>query len=93
LIGDRELYADMASKAQAAFLEDFTLDSVARSFNDFIGLGSNGVMALHDHARRTGEAIQPDQLPPSMRRSFLSFAVRYGRMARRGLKKTRVGRV
>lgn len=93
LIGNRDLYVDMASKAQAAFLEDFTLDSMARSFDDFIGLESNGVMALHDHARRNGEAIQPDQLPPSMRRSLLSFAVRYGRMARKGLKITRLGRV
>jgi glycosyltransferase involved in cell wall biosynthesis len=93
LVGDRKLYADMASKAQAAFLEDFTLDSMARSFDDFIGLESNGVMALHDHARRKGEAIQPDRLPPSMRQSLLSFAVRYGRMARKGLKKARVRRV
>jgi hypothetical protein len=51
------------------------------------------VIGLHDHARRNGEAIQPDQLPPSMRRSLLSSAVRYGRMARQGRKKPRVGRV
>jgi glycosyltransferase involved in cell wall biosynthesis len=93
LAGDRELYTDMASKAQAAFLEDFTLESMARSFDNFIGLESDGVIGLHDHARRNGEAIQPDQLPPSMRRSLLSSAVRYGRMARQGWKKPRVGRV
>jgi glycosyltransferase involved in cell wall biosynthesis len=93
LMGARELYADMASKAQAAFLEDFTLESMARSFDDFIGLPTDRVMALHDHTRRDGEAIWPDQLPPSIRRSLLSFAVRYGRMARQRLRKTRVGRV
>jgi glycosyltransferase involved in cell wall biosynthesis len=93
LVGDRELYADMASKAQAAFLEDFTLESMARSFGDFIGLETDGLMALHDHTRRDGEAIQPDQLPPSKRRSLLSFAVRYGRKARQGLRKARAGRV
>jgi glycosyltransferase involved in cell wall biosynthesis len=93
LAGDRELYADMASKAQTAFVEDFTLESMARSFNDFIGLHADGGMTLHDHARCDGEAIQPDQLPPSMRRSLLSSAIRYGRMAQQGWKKTRLGRV
>jgi glycosyltransferase involved in cell wall biosynthesis len=93
LVGDRELYADMASKAQAAFLEDFTLESMARSFADFIGLQADGVTALYDHTRRDGETIQPDQLPPSMRRSLLSFAVRHARMARQRSKKTRAGRV
>jgi glycosyltransferase involved in cell wall biosynthesis len=92
LVGDRELYANIASKAQTAFLEDFTLESMVRSFDEFIGLEADGVMVLHDHARRNGDEIQPDQLPPSMRRSLLSFAVRYGRMARKGLKKTRMGR-
>jgi glycosyltransferase involved in cell wall biosynthesis len=93
LVVNRQLYADMASKAEGAFLEDFTLESMGRSFNDFIGLEADDVMALHDHARRNGDKIQPDQLPPSMRRSLLSIAVRYGRMARQGWKKVRVGRV
>ena len=41
LVGNRQLYSEMASKAQEAFLEDFTLESMARSFNDFIGAEAN----------------------------------------------------
>jgi len=89
MAGDHQLYSEMASKAQQAFLEDFTLESMARSFDNFIGAEANESMLLHNHARRSGDAIQPDQLPPSM----LSLAVKYARMARNFLKAARAGAV
>jgi glycosyltransferase involved in cell wall biosynthesis len=91
LIGNSLLYSEMASKAQQAFLEDFTLETMARSFNDFIGAEPNDVVALHDHTRRRGDELQPDQLPPSIRRSLLSLVVKYARVARTVLKRTRAG--
>lgn len=89
LVGNHQLYAAMASKARQAFLEDFTLESMARSFDAFIGAEADNVMALHDHSRRDGEKLQPDQLPPSMYRSLLLLAVKYGTIARKILKKAR----
>ena len=82
MAGNHQLYSEMASKAQQAFLEDFTLESLARSFNDFIGAEGNAGVVLHDHARRSGDALQPDQLPASLRRSIHSLMVKYARMAR-----------
>jgi hypothetical protein len=93
LVGNPQLYSEMASKAQQAFLEDFTLESMARSFNDFIGAEANDGMTLHDHTRRRGDELQPDQLPPSIRRSLLSLVVKYARIARTVLKRTRAGAV
>jgi hypothetical protein len=93
LVGNHQRYSEMASKAQQVFLEDFTLESMAKSFNDFIGAEADGVAALHDHARHSGDEIHPDQLPPSMRRSLLSLAVKYARIARKVLKTTRAGAV
>jgi glycosyltransferase involved in cell wall biosynthesis len=93
LVGNPQLYSEMASKAQQAFLEDFTLESMARSFNDFIGAEANDGMTLHDHTRRRGDELQPDQLPPSIRRSLLSLVVKYARIARTVLKRTRAGSV
>jgi glycosyltransferase involved in cell wall biosynthesis len=93
LVGNRQRYCEMASKAQKAFLEDFTLESMARSFSEFIGAESADVMMLHDHARRSGDKVQPDQLPSSIRRSLLSLAVRYARTTRKILKKTPAGLV
>ena len=93
LVGDHQLYSEMASKAQQVFLEDFTLESMARSFNDFIGAEANDGTTLHDHTRRRGDELQPDQLPPSIRRSLLSLVVKYARIARTVLKRTRAGAV
>jgi glycosyltransferase involved in cell wall biosynthesis len=93
MIGNRQLYSEMASKAQQAFLEDFTLESLARSFNDFIGAEGNAGVVLHDHARRSGDELQPDKLPPSMRRPMLSLFVQYARMARNFLKRAGPGAV
>jgi glycosyltransferase involved in cell wall biosynthesis len=93
LVGSPQLYSDMALKARQAFLEDFTLASMARSFNDFIGAEADDGMTLHDHTRRRGDELQPDQLPPSIRRSLLSLVVKYARIARTILRKTRRGAV
>jgi hypothetical protein len=93
LAGNPQLYSEMASKAQQAFLDDFTLESMGRAFNDFIGVEVNDGMALHDHTRRGGDELQPDQLPPSIRRSLLSRVVKYARVARTVLKRTRAGAV
>jgi glycosyltransferase involved in cell wall biosynthesis len=89
LVGNHQLYADMASKSRQAFLDDFTLESMARSFDAFIGAQADNVMALHDHSRRNGDELQPDQLPPSMYRSLLLLAVKYGKVARKILKNAR----
>jgi glycosyltransferase involved in cell wall biosynthesis len=91
MAGNNQLYSEMASIAHQAFLEDFTLESMARSFNDFIGAGANDGMVLHDHARRSGDELQPDQLPASMRRSMRSLMVKYARKARNFLKEARAG--
>jgi hypothetical protein len=87
LVGNHQLYADMASKAQQAFLEDFTLESMARSFGDFIGAEANDVTTLHDHSRRDEDKLQPDQLQPSMVRSLLLLAAKCRSTARRIMKK------
>jgi hypothetical protein len=81
MVRNHQLYSEMASKAHRAFLKDFTLESMARSFNDFIGAGTDDRMVLHDHARRSGDEPQPDQLPASMRRSIRSLMVKYARTA------------
>jgi hypothetical protein len=91
MTGNHQLYSEMASKAHQAFLEDFTLESMARSFNDFIGAGANDGVLLHDHARRSGDELQPDQLPASMGRSMRSLMVKYARMAWNILKQARAG--
>jgi glycosyltransferase involved in cell wall biosynthesis len=91
MAGNYQLYSELALKAHCAFLEDFTLESMARSFNDFIGSGTDDGMVLHDHARRSGDELQPDQLPASMRRSIRSLIVKYARMARNLLKEARAG--
>jgi glycosyltransferase involved in cell wall biosynthesis len=93
LAGNPQLYSEMASKAQQAFLDDFTLESMGRAFNDFIGVEANDAMALHDHTRHGDDELQPDQLPPSIRRSLLSLVVKYARIARTVLKRTRSGAV
>jgi glycosyltransferase involved in cell wall biosynthesis len=87
LVGNPQLYSELASKAQQAFLEDFTLESMARSFNDFIGAEASGGMMLHDHARRSGDELQPDRLPPSVR----SLVFKYAKSARNFLKEARAG--
>jgi glycosyltransferase involved in cell wall biosynthesis len=91
LVGNPQLYSEMASKAQRAFLEDFTLESMAQSFSDFIGAAVNEGVTLHDHTRRGNDELQPDRLPPSARRSLLSLVVKYSRIARTVLKRTRSG--
>ena len=91
LVGNPQLYSEMASKAQQAFLEDFTLETMARSFNDFIDAEANDGMTLHDHKRRRGDELQPDQLPPSIGRSLLSLVVKYAGIARTVLRRTRAG--
>jgi hypothetical protein len=93
LVGNHQRYSEMASNAQKAFLEDFTLESMARSFNDFIGAEASDVVMIHDHARRNDDLLQPDKLASSMRRSLLSVAFKYGKIARKVLKKARAGMV
>jgi glycosyltransferase involved in cell wall biosynthesis len=91
MAGNHQLHSEMALKAHRAFLEDFTLESMARSFNDFIGAGANDAIMLHDHARRSGDKLQPDRLPASMRRWMRSLMVKYARKARNFLKAARAG--
>jgi glycosyltransferase involved in cell wall biosynthesis len=91
LAGDQQLYSEMASNAHRAFLEDFTLESMARSFNDFIGAGNGSAVLLHDHAKQGGGEIQPDRLAPSLPWSMLSMVVKYARMARNFVKRARAG--
>jgi glycosyltransferase involved in cell wall biosynthesis len=86
---NRQLYSAMASKAQQAFLKDFTLESMARSFNEFIGAEAGGGMLLHNHARHSGDELQPDRLPPSLPWSALSLIVKYARKARNVVKAAR----
>jgi glycosyltransferase involved in cell wall biosynthesis len=93
LAGNPWLYSEMASKAQHAFLDDFTLESMGRAFNNFIGAEANDARTLHDHTRRGGDELQPDQLSPSMRRSLLSLIVKYARVARTVVKRTCAGAV
>jgi glycosyltransferase involved in cell wall biosynthesis len=93
LVENQKSYSEMASNAQKTFLDEFTLESMARSFNDFIGAEPTGVMVLHDHTRRDEELLQPDRLPSSRRRSLQSFVVRCGKIARKILNKIRVGLV
>jgi glycosyltransferase involved in cell wall biosynthesis len=90
LVGDNQLYAEIASKAQKAFLDDFTLETMARSFDEFIGAQADNAMELHDHSRRGEDNLQPNQLPASMCRSLLLLAVKYAKIARNILKNTRV---
>jgi hypothetical protein len=93
LAGNPQLYCEMTSKARQAFLDDFTLESMGRAFHDFIGAEANDGIALHDHTRRAGDELQPDRLPPSIRRSFLSLLVKWARVAKTVLKRTREGAV
>ena len=89
--GNHQLYSEMASKARQAFLEDFTLESMARSFHDFIGAAASDGLLLHDHARHSGDELQPDRLPPSLPWSMLSLVVKYARMARNFVREARAG--
>lgn len=60
LVSDPESYREMAANARAAFLDDFTLESMDRAFNAFIGgdaLEEGADARLHDHRRRSGEAV------------------------------------
>jgi glycosyltransferase involved in cell wall biosynthesis len=84
---NQQLYSERASNAQKAFLEDFTLESMARSFQEFIGAKAVEAVVLQDHARREEDSIQPDRLPPSISRSLLSQLVKYGGIAKRAWRK------
>jgi glycosyltransferase involved in cell wall biosynthesis len=83
LMGDRRLYAEQASNANKAFVEDFTLDSMARAFHDFIGADAPDVVTLHDHARSGEGESYPDRLPRSIDGVLLSLLIKCGRLARK----------
>ncbi|SIR14612.1 Glycosyltransferase involved in cell wall bisynthesis [Rhizobium sp. RU33A] len=60
LVSDPENYRKMAANARTAFFEDFTLESMDRAFNTFIGgeiLEEGGEARLHDHQRKSEQAV------------------------------------
>ncbi len=69
LISNPTAYRAMAENAQAAFLKDFTLESMHRSFSTFIGgeiATQQGEIRLHDHTRQ-GTPFFPAHLPDAER--------------------------
>jgi hypothetical protein len=54
LARDPKLYETVARNAHAAFLNDFTLEQMSRTFADFIGLPIAQEIQLHDHASPAG---------------------------------------
>lgn len=58
---DASDYRSLAAKAQAAFRDDFTLASMSRSFNTFIGgeaAEEHGQVCLYDHRREQADDVQ-----------------------------------
>lgn len=86
LVADVELYKKTARNAQAAFVEDFTLESMAKSFHHFIGTQSSSSEMgglLHHHGVAARDAGYPTGLSEhSKHRSFAWSVLKYGRLAR-----------
>jgi len=79
LVQNADAYRTMAFNAQSAFRDDFTLESMERSFNAFIGakgLSNDGGVLIHDHTKQSGaDPFIPLQLSDaSRRRSFVWIA-------------------
>jgi len=86
LVTDVELYKKAAKNAQAAFAEDFTLESMAKSFHHFIGMrASSSELSgfLHHHGLVAGNAGYPTGLSEHSKQRSLAWSVlKYGRLAR-----------
>jgi len=67
LVRDPRLYEAVARAGHAAFLKDFTLEQMARSFARFIGLADDGGVRLHDHTSRVGSMF-PVCLAPNAKK-------------------------
>jgi hypothetical protein len=65
LVTDRKLYKAIARSAHDAFLSDFNLEKMARTFADFIGLPVPEQMELHDHASPAGPKFAVRLVPGS----------------------------
>lgn len=84
LSNDPGQYQTIMKSAQSAFLNDFTLDSMARNFKDFIGDPMIGEkIKLHDHTIGEDEMPQADRLPSNQRGllSMLYNLIKPGRSA------------
>ena len=68
LVTDPKQYEAIARNAHAAFLSDFTLETMARTFADFIGLPVAEQIELHDHAGPAGPEFAI-RLAPSFRKT------------------------
>lgn len=77
LLSSPQSYAEMAANARAAFMADFTLESMDRAFNAFIGgdtLEEGADARLHDHRLRAGSAAAyPDRLNSAQRKLSLPW--------------------
>jgi hypothetical protein len=65
LVTDPKQYEAIARNAHAAFLSDFTLEKMARTFADFIGLPVAEQMKLHDHVSPAGRQFAVRLAPSS----------------------------
>lgn len=81
---DPAAYAEMAANAQAAFRDDFTLESMERSFHAFIGADPHeGDAIMYDHTKHEEAVFTPPQLSTEeRRRSFAWLARRCAKGAR-----------
>lgn len=84
LVIDATLYERTARNAQDAFVEDFTLESMAKSFHHFIGSNSSEIGGLlHFHGAIAGAAGYPTGLSEHSKRGSVAWSVlKYGRLAR-----------
>lgn len=79
LISDPESYRSMALNAQAAFRRDFTLESMERAFDAFIGIPApDNVQDAQpqDHSLEAGATFVPPQLSDSERHQSAVWLVR-----------------
>lgn len=88
LAGDPATYRTMGKNAQAAFRHDFTLGSMARSFNTFIGGSAEietGEPRLHDHSLhdRAAPALPASSAAPISGATVRTFIARRGGTRRR----------
>ncbi|MEH7909858.1 glycosyltransferase [Rhizobium laguerreae] len=77
LVCDPQLYATKGMNAQAAFRNDFTLESMALAFNGFLAadmLVSN-IAQTYNHSLPTGTTAYETKLSPQKRRFSLSWQI------------------
>lgn len=87
VVRDCAAYRTMATNAQAAFINDFTLESMDRSFNMFIGgqiaEGNCGARLFDHRAHHQGFDVSTARLSDTKRnRSFVWVALKVAQMAR-----------